>query len=77
MIRYIISETRKGNFIVQRPNGFGGLFPLIDDSKDCRNSLDCLDRIAADVIDDWSRGAHDNFEVIIRYANDPDNTFTN
>lgn len=73
MIRYTISECQDGRFVVQRPNGFGGLYPLVESREDVRDTKVCFDRIHEDAVES---NLYDGIEIIYRWKQHPENEFT-
>jgi hypothetical protein len=68
----IISETEEGNYIVQVPNGIGGMYPLTVRKDDVRSVSDCLARIS----ERWSeQHMPEDIHIEIRMYDDPRNEF--
>jgi len=71
-MKAIISETQDGRFITQIPNSFGGLYPLIPHTQDCRSTTECITAIA----EAWSNGfMPEDIEIEMRMFDDPRNDF--
>ncbi len=73
---YIISETRNGNYIVQRPNAFGGLYPLVSDDADTRSTVEAFAAIAEDALDATAlHSGTEEVRVTFRPFDHPENSF--
>jgi hypothetical protein len=75
-MEYIVSECKDYFYVVQRPNGFGGLYPLVGPEDNCRSTAHALRAIyedasnmEVDVI--WGEG----IQIDFRFYSDPRNTF--
>jgi len=73
MVNYIISETRGGGFVVQTPNQWGGLFPLVCPDEDVRRVAECFSAIGQHALE--TGNLYDGVSVDFRHAGHRDNCF--
>jgi hypothetical protein len=73
-VPYTISETNDGRYIVQRPNGIGGLYPLTMYQDDVRSTRECFATIAADALD--TGALYEGVHIEFRPKHHPANDFT-
>ncbi len=76
MRRYIISETRSGNFIVELYDPVGIPIMLVENKEDIRNTGTCLERIHKYVTHEWMAGEYENYQVELVFASDRLNAYT-
>lgn len=74
MLKAKISETSDGRYIVQIPNAFGGLYPLIGYEDDCRSTATCFAKIQEAWLDGW---IPEPVEITFLLKDDSRNEFTN
>jgi hypothetical protein len=71
-MEFICSETEDGRFIVQTPNQWGGLYPVVEFRDDCRNTAE----VFAKIQEYWVECYPDPVNIQFYTKTDLDNGFT-